>query len=53
MQRQGEGREVLTHDFPDPSVPKAVPYGAYDLAQNSGWVNVGMDADTAEFAVLS
>jgi transposase len=52
-QRQGEGREVLTHDFPDPSVPKAVPYGVYDIAQNTGWVNVGMDADTAEFAVES
>jgi hypothetical protein len=44
-------REVLSDDFPDPSVPKAVPYGVYDIAQNTGWVNVGMDADTAEFAV--
>jgi hypothetical protein len=52
-QRQGEGCEVLSHDFPDPSVPKAVPYGVYDLAANTGWVNVGMDADTAEFAVES
>jgi hypothetical protein len=52
-QRQGHVQEVLTHDFPDPSVPKAVPYGVYDLAQNTGWVNVGMDADTAEFAVES
>jgi hypothetical protein len=52
-QRQGHVQEVLTHDFPDPSVPKAVPYGVYDLAQNTGWVNVGMDADTGEFAVES
>ena len=52
-QRQGEGWDVLAHDFPDPSVPKAVPYGVYDLAANTGWVNVGMDADTAEFAVES
>jgi transposase len=52
-QRQGEAREVLSHDFPDPSVPKAVPYGVYDIAQNTGWVNVGMDGDTAEFAVES
>ena len=49
----GQVREVLAHDFPDPAVPKAVPYGVYDLAQNVGWVNVGMDADTAEFAVQS
>jgi transposase len=50
---KGQAREVLTHDFPDPKVPKAVPYGVYDLAQNTGWVNVGIDADTAQFAVES
>lgn len=46
-------RAVLSHDFPDPEVPKAVPYGVYDIGDNSGWVNVGIDADTAEFAVES
>src|SRR3990167_2144060 len=45
--------EVNGHDFPDPKVPKAVPYGVYDIANNTGWVNVGMSADTAEFAVES
>jgi DDE family transposase len=44
---------VKDHDFPDPAVPKAVPYGVYDLAGNEGWVTVGMSADTAEFAVAS
>lgn len=45
--------EVNSHDFPDKKVPKAVPYGVYDIGNNSGWVNVGMSADTAEFAVDS
>jgi transposase len=45
--------KVLSHDFPDPKVPKAVPYGVYDIGNNIGWVNVGMTADTAEFAVES
>jgi hypothetical protein len=45
--------EVNGHDFPDPEVPKAVPYGVYDIADNKGWVNVGMTSDTAEFAVES
>lgn len=39
------------HDFPDPAMPKAVPYGIYDLAANPGWVSVGCDGDTAAFAV--
>ena len=43
--------EVLTHDFPDPEIPKAIPYGIYDLGLNQGLVNVGISADTAEFAV--
>jgi transposase len=46
-------RKVNGHDFPDPSVPKAVPYGVYDIKNNTGWVNIGMSADTAEFAVDS
>jgi transposase len=50
---KGDPIEVLTHDFPDPEVPKAVPYGIYDIGENKGWVNVGMSGDTAEFAVQS
>ena len=45
--------EVNGHDFPDPSVPRAYPYGIYDLARNTGFVNVGTDHDTGEFAVAS
>ena len=45
--------KVLSHDFPDPKVPKAVPYGVYDIGKNAGWVNVGISSDTAEFAVES
>jgi transposase len=52
-ERRGRAVEVLSHDFPDPDVPKAVPYGVYDIGKNMGWVNVGIDADTAEFAVES
>jgi hypothetical protein len=51
--KKGKARKVLTHDFPDPKVAKAVPYGVYDIGENAGWVNVGVDADTAEFAVES
>lgn len=50
---KGKAIEVLTHDFPDPKNPKAIPYGVYDLGENKGWVNVGIVADTAEFAVES
>ena len=39
------------HDFPDPELGRATPYGIYDLGRNNGWVSVGMDHDTAEFAV--
>jgi transposase len=45
--------EVNSHDFPDKKVPKAVPYGIYDIGDNSGWINVGISSDTAEFAVDS
>ena len=41
---------VDVHSFPDPEIPKAVPYGVYDLAANAGWVAVGDDHDTAAFA---
>ena len=44
---------VRTHDFPDKQLGKAIPYGIYDLANNEGWVNVGIDHDTAQFAVAS
>ena len=44
---------VNGHDFPDPSVPRAYPYGVYDLARNKGFVNVGTDHDTGAFAVAS
>jgi hypothetical protein len=42
-----------THDFPQDSLGKAIPYGVYDVTANSGWVNVGTDHDTAAFAVES
>ena len=41
---------VNVHDFIDPDLPRAVPYGVYDLADNVGWVSVGTDHDTASFA---
>ncbi|SIO86341.1 Mobile element protein [Nocardiopsis sp. JB363] len=49
----GNPVDVRAHDFPDKDAPKAVPYGVYDLAANTGWVSVGCDADTAEFAVAT
>jgi transposase len=53
-QPKGHPVAVHDHDFPDPAGPgKAVPYGIYDLAANTGWVNVGTDGDTAAFAVES
>ena len=51
--RRGKPREVDTHDFPDAKLGKAIPYGVYDLANNDAWVSVGIDHDTAEFAVAS
>jgi hypothetical protein len=52
-QPQGTPLRVGVHDFPDPAVPKAVPYGIYDLSANTGWVTVGSDGDTAAFAVAT
>ncbi len=49
----GEPERVQVHDFIDPDLGKAIPYGIYDLANNEGWVSVGDTADTAEFAVES
>lgn len=45
--------KVNGHDFPDPSIPRAFPYGIYDLGRNTGFVNVGTDHDTGAFAVAS
>ena len=46
-------QRVQVHDFPGPSVPRAYPYGIYDLGRNTGFVNVGTDHDTGAFAVAS
>src|SRR6266487_2022137 len=48
---QGQPAATRTHDFPDESLRKAVPYGVYDITADTGWVNVGTDHDTAAFAV--
>src|ERR1700733_7006920 len=50
-QPTSEPELVDVHDFPDPVLGKAIPYGVYDLARNEAWVTVGIDHDTAEFAV--
>jgi transposase len=50
---KGQPVEVRTHDFKDPELGKAIPYGIYDLANDEGWVSVGIDHDTAAFAVAS
>jgi hypothetical protein len=49
----GEPEEVKVHDFIDKGLGKAIPYGVYDVAADTGWVSVGVDHDTAEFAVES
>lgn len=46
-------KKVQGHDFPTPDVPRAYPYGVYDIGQNRGFVNVGTDHDTGAFAVAS
>lgn len=50
-QPKGAPEAVRVHDFVDPRVGRAIPYGVYDLGGNEGWVSVGEDPDTAEFAV--
>ena len=50
---KGEPELVRVHDFKDKQLGKAIPYGVYDIASNQGWVNVGIDHDTAQFAVNS
>jgi hypothetical protein len=52
-QPSGEPEPVQMHDFVRPELGRAIPYGVYDLGQNAGWVSVGMDHDTAAFAVES
>lgn len=49
-QPKGEPEKANTHDFPDKQLGKVTPYGVYDIAANEGWVSVGVDHDTAEFA---
>jgi len=49
----GEPEKVKVHDFIDPELGKANPYGVYDVAADTGWVSVGTDHDTAEFAVAT
>ena len=49
----GEPEQVNVHDFLDKELGKAIPYGVYDVTMNQGFVNVGIDHDTAEFAVAT
>jgi hypothetical protein len=49
----GQPVAVRVHDFMDPELGKAIPYGIYDVERNVGWVNVGQDHETATFAVES
>jgi transposase len=50
---RGKPRPVQVHDFVQPELGRAIPYGVYDLGANTGWVSVGIDHDTAAFAVAS
>jgi len=52
-QPQGVPERVRVHDFLDKHLGKVIPYGVYDMTQNCGWVSVGVDHDTAEFAVAT
>jgi hypothetical protein len=52
-QPRGKPEKVKVHDFPDKHMGKAIPYGVYDLASNEGWVSVGINHDTAQFAAAS
>jgi transposase len=51
--RKGDPEKVKTHDFPDKTLGKAVPYGVYDITHNEAGVSVGISHDTAEFAVAA
>jgi transposase len=50
---RGQPERVRVHDFVQPELGRAIPYGVYDLGANTGWVSVGIDHDTAAFAVAS
>lgn len=52
-QPKGSPERVRVYDFIDKHLGKAIPYGVYDMTQNCGWVSVGVDHDTAEFAVAA
>jgi hypothetical protein len=52
-QPQGAPQETRVHDFQDKELGKVIPYGVYDVGDNSGWVSVGIDHDTADFAIDS
>ena len=52
-QPQGEPEKTLIHDFPDQERGQAIPYGIYAVGRNQGWVSVGIDHDTAQFAIDS
>jgi transposase len=52
-QPSGQPENVNVHDFPDPTLGKAIPYGIYDLGANTGWVGVGCDHETSAFAVAT
>ncbi len=53
LRPKGDPEKVLVHDFVIPELGRAAPYGVYDVAQNAGWVSVGVDHDTAAFAAQS
>jgi hypothetical protein len=53
LRPKGSPERVRTHDFKDKELGKVNPYGVYDVAEDTGWVSVGIDNDTAQFAVAS
>ena len=53
LRRKGDPEKVRVHDFVIPELGRVTPYGVYDVGQNRGWVSVGIDHDTATFAVES
>jgi transposase len=53
LRPKGDPEKVRVHDFRDKELGRATPYGIYDIGRNAGWVSVGVDHDTAEFAVES
>jgi len=53
LRPKGKPEQVRTHDFKDKALGKVNPYGVYDVAEDAGWISVGIDNDTAQFAVTS